>query len=263
MKKISSIISIFWGTIIFLSLSSSGCASGGSGLSSNVAPNASQTGKAGSMARFAINGNYLYTLDNRQITSFDISNPSIAPVKKAVTTLGFGIETIFPYNNKLYIGTQTGMQVLSLNDPERPMIQYQFFHVRSCDPVVVQNDYVYVTLRGGVVCGGATNELNILKMEGAEGQPNFKSRFSMISPFGLGIDGNKLFICEGTSGLKFFDVSSPTNPMLISHITNIDAYDVIPLGNILLMIGKDGLYQYSYNQASNNIALLSKINIER
>jgi hypothetical protein len=38
----------------------------------------------------------------------------------------------------------------------------------------------------------------------------------------------------------------------------IDAYDVIPLGKKLMLIGKDGLYQYDYSDPKN-LKLLSSI----
>ena len=32
----------------------------------------------------------------------------------------------------------------------------------SCDPVVVQGDYAFVTLRGGTECQGFSNQLDII-----------------------------------------------------------------------------------------------------
>jgi hypothetical protein len=46
----------------------------------------------------------------------------------------------------------------------------------------------------------------------------------------------------------------------LGQYDNIQAYDVIPLGNILVMIGTDGLYQYDYSDP-RNIKLLSIIPI--
>jgi hypothetical protein len=50
---------------------------------------------------------------------------------------------------------------------------------------------------------------------------------------------------------------------LQQHIEKIDAYDVIPLeGKHLLMVGKDGLYQYDTSNPKN-LKLLSVIPVKR
>jgi hypothetical protein len=46
----------------------------------------------------------------------------------------------------------------------------------------------------------------------------------------------------------------------IAVYKNINAFDVIPLGNVLLMIGKEGLYHYDYSDPKN-ISQLSFIPI--
>jgi hypothetical protein len=40
----------------------------------------------------------------------------------------------------------------------------------------------------------------------------------------------------------------------------INAFDVIPIGKVLVLIGDDGLYQYDYSNVKN-ITLLSKISV--
>ena len=82
----------------------------------------------------------------------------------------------------------------------------------------------------------------------------------MQNPHGLGIDYPTLFLCEGKYGLKTFDVKDALSidKNQLSHFDNIDAYDVIPLKGTLMMIGKDGLYQYDYSNAKS-LKLLSVI----
>lgn len=84
----------------------------------------------------------------------------------------------------------------------------------------------------------------------------------MFNPHGLGIDDGILFICDGADGLKVYDAENPLaiQSNMIAHFDEIDTYDVIPLGNILIMIGQDGLFQYDYSNPTN-IVLLSHIRI--
>jgi hypothetical protein len=86
----------------------------------------------------------------------------------------------------------------------------------------------------------------------------------MTNPHGLGKSGDLLFICDGNAGLKIYNASNPLTigSRLIYTYPNINAFDVIPIGNILVMIGENGLYQYSYSDIQN-ISLLSKIEVKK
>ena len=85
----------------------------------------------------------------------------------------------------------------------------------------------------------------------------------MQQPAGLGIDFPNLFICESQYGLKSFDATSATNITLQQHIEKINAYDVILLeGKHLLMVGKDGLYQYDTSNPKD-MKQLSVIPVKR
>ncbi|MGV3658020.1 MAG: hypothetical protein ACO1NX_08695 [Chitinophagaceae bacterium] len=52
------------------------------------------SGTGGSMARFTIVGNYLYTVDKSDLKVFEIADPS-NPVFKQTVPVGFEIETIY------------------------------------------------------------------------------------------------------------------------------------------------------------------------
>jgi uncharacterized membrane protein len=91
----------------------------------------------------------------------------------------------------------------------------------------------------------------------------------MRNPHGLGVDFPNLFICEGAYGLKSFNVSDPmqVDKNLQQYIEDLQAYDVIPMGTVsgvktLLLIGKDGFYQFDYSNPSR-LRLLSKIPVSR
>jgi hypothetical protein len=49
---------------------------------------------------------------------------------------------------------------------------------------------------------------------------------------------------------------------IVKTYPGINAFDVIPLGTILVMIGDDGLFQYNYADIQN-ITLLSKIGVSK
>lgn len=216
------------------------------------------TGLSGSMARFAVVGDYLYMVTTSQLIPVNISNPD-APVQGNAQNIGWGIETIFPRGQHLFIGTTTGMLIYSVENPEQPTFVSSFQHANSCDPVVVEGNYAFVTLRNGTECGGFTNQLEVVNIENLA-SPRLEYVYPMFNPHGLGIRDNVLFICDGTEGLKVYDASdvSKISSNQLAHFQNIQAFDVIPLYNILLMIGADGLYQYDYSDV-NNIRQISHI----
>jgi hypothetical protein len=208
-------------------------------------------GVGGSMARFTLYNNYLYTVDNTALRLFNISTAE-SPVLESESYIGWNIETIFPYEDKLFMGTQTGMLIYSLEDPSNPSYISEFNHASSCDPVVVSSNYAYVTLRAGNLCGDAESQLDVIDLTNLQ-SPQLIKEYPMIEPFGLAIDDSILFVCDGSAGLKIYNAADPmtiTENKLIEY-PDIDAFDVIPLGNVLLMIGTDGLFQYDYSDLEN------------
>ena len=216
------------------------------------------TGVGGSMARFAITNNQLYVVNNNSLQLFDISTPA-QPVKGKTATVTWNVETIFPYRTNLFIGTTTGMYIFDITNPAEPKQLSAFSHVRSCDPVVVHEDYAYVTLRGTSTCGvpGTQDVLEVINISNPAA-PRLDKSYPLETPYGLGIDYPTLFVCQGNKGLSVFDASNPLDIKARQTFKNVNAYDVIPLSKVLLTIGKDGLYQYDYSNP-NDLRLLSKI----
>ncbi|WP_188315822.1 LVIVD repeat-containing protein [Chitinophaga agrisoli] len=212
-------------------------------------------GKGGSMARFALLNDYLYTVDYSRLNIFGIQNPA-SPEKQDELYLFDVVETIFPYRGNLFIGSQSGMYIYSLQNPAHPVRKGAFGHIRSCDPVVAEDSTAYVTLRGGSACGGFTNQLDVLNISDLSNPILIKS-YPMSSPYGLGIDGEHLFVCEGSNGLKFLDASDPQNITSVAQVP-VEAFDVIPHNKVLLVTAKDGLYQYDYSNL-HAPRLLSKL----
>ena len=222
-------------------------------------------GVGGSLARFALYDNYLYTIDDTNLHVFDISNLANPNLVNDVS-VGWQIETLFSYTDKLFIGSTTGMIIMDAADPSAPTYLSSYSHFWGCDPVVVKGDYAYVTLRSGSNCQQNGDQLDLVNISDIA-NPYLEKTFPMENPYGLGIKENTLFLCEGKSGLKVFDIETPTelDKNLIDHEQGFFAYDVIPLpGNrkILLLIGEDGFYQYNFDDPKN-LKLLSHIAINK
>jgi hypothetical protein len=224
--------------------------------SSSMGPqSAGSTGTGGSMARFIIYNEVLYTIDQSNLHLFNLSDAT-SPLSEGDYSIGWNIETVFIARDHLFIGAQSGMYIYDLYDPVNPDYVSTYWHVTSCDPVVVQGDYAYVTLRTGNLCQGDSNQLNVVFIKNLE-NPQLLKSYEMVNPHGLGIDDDKLFICDGEAGLKVYWADDPLNITRnkIAQFEDINAFDVIPLGDLLILIGEEGLYQYDYSDVTEMVLL--------
>jgi len=226
---------------------------------SRISNGGNTVAQGGSMARFAILNNYLYTVTSSTLNTVNITQPQL-PTFTSSVNLGFGIETIYPFQDKLFIGSTTGMQIFSVAAPAAPVRLSLFSHARRCDPVIVDSIYAYVTLRGGGSCGGPSNELNVVNVQNVL-SPTLVKMYPLTSPGGLSKEGHWLFICDGKDGLKCFDAANVMDIKLKKTIVMAEPYDVICTNGKAIVSAKDGLYQYNISNI-NDIKLLSKIGLE-
>ena len=243
---------------LFLSLIIASCASesdGGSGAE----------GKGGSMARFAISGDVLFTVSTDSLKVFNIAdaaNPTYSAERNV--KVGFDIETVFPMDTLLFIGARSGMYVYDIRDPRFPTFLSEVTHIRSCDPVVAQDNYAYITLNTNAMgCGMTPNNVLLVYDISSPLNPELLRTIQMNGPTGLGVDGDKLFVCD--KSLKVFDITDPTDVRQIDDLVDIDevnirnAYDVIPVDGVLILVAQEGLYLFDYT--GERLRFLSKIEI--
>lgn len=235
MKKIYllSILSI----VLFASCSKDG------GSSEFGSSDVSSPGKAGSLARFAIVGDNLYTVTQNNVKIFDITTAN-NPTYKVDQSIGFGIETIFPLGNTLFLGSETGMYIYDISNPMSPKIISQYSHILSCDPVVANENYAYLTLSTGETrCSRGLTQLEVIDISNKK-QPKVAKVYPMSNPKGLALSGNDLFVCDDK--VKWFDATDNVN-LVEKGVIDIKANDAITIGKTLMLIGENGLSQYDYS----------------
>ncbi len=199
----------------------------------------SSDGQGGSLARFTLAGDYLYTVDNFDLNVFNITNIE-DPVKVNTVSIGFDIETLFNYKDYLYIGSQNGMFIYGLDNPEFPVKLSSVEHFTACDPVVANDTNAYVTLHSETFCGNNINVLEVYDVSDVTNPILLNSR-NLEHPKGLGLYGNYLFVCDDE--IKVFDVTNPEASKLVTSIKR-SAFDLIISNDLLIAIGDEGLYQY-------------------
>lgn len=223
--------------------------------SGDSSPAGSGSGKAGSLARFAIVGDNLYTVTTTELKIFDIKDES-NPVYQGDMQAGIDIETIFPLGNTLFMGSEVGMYMYDVTDPLSPKRLSIYQHIRSCDPVVANDKHAFVTLSTSATrCSRGVNQLEVIDIAN-KNNPRLLKTLVMNRPLGMALDGNNLFVCDDV--VKWFDVSN--SPNLTSKGTiNVKARDAIVHGNTLMLVGEKGLTQYDISTAQPKF--LSQINI--
>jgi hypothetical protein len=244
-----------------------------------VQPGAKITGITGSMSHFAITDGYLYVIyiqnnwnfypqpayssfymppQSGILKVYDIENEQFRLMNKV--NISTAVETLFAYKDHLFLGMSNGMQILSIENPSSPVHVSFSWHFWGCDPVAVSGDYAYLTIRSTNVCGQSGNLMQVIDISDIS-QPKEVASFSMEEPYGLGIDGNTLFVCD--KGLKVYDATNPrfVGNNLLFRTSDFHGFDLIPFNNLLLVIGNDGLYQYSYE--NNQLSRLSVIPVSK
>jgi hypothetical protein len=200
----------------------------------------SSNSKNGSLTRFITVGNYLYAVDNNNLKTYSIANPA-TPVFKGSTQVGFSIQTIFPYQDKLFIGSANAMFIYSIANPEQPVLLSQtVYFVQGRDPIVAFDSVAYTTVRRdfGSGGGGVLNVYNIKNLS----QPVLQARLTMANPFGLGVKDSALYVCDGGAGLRLFNISNPYQPAFRSTFGQPEVfYDVIVQGNTLIAYIQGGV----------------------
>jgi len=257
-------------------LASSESKTGGWAQRSVQQPGGNIIGITGSMSRFAITNDILYTLHIRnywnsdprygsysysvgELKVFKLTNNQASQVNSI--QVGSNVETVFAYENHLFLGMSNGMSIFSIKEPSSPVYVTSAWHFWGCDPVVVSGNYAYLTVRSTNTCGQNGNILQVWSISDIT-QPKMISQFNMQEPYGLGIDDNKLFVCD--KGLKVYDATDPVlvGSKLLFSTSDFKGFDLIPYNNLLLVIGEDGLYQYSYS-SDNKLNRLSVIPVSK
>ncbi len=205
---------------------------------------------SGSMARFGLMNNRLYTVSNSDLKIFNAVTAANPTYVGSLSLQQGNIETIFPYRNNLFIGSQSGMFVYGTTDPDKPSKLAHFTHARSCDPVIADDGYAYVTLSGGSACGGYTNQLDVVDIHNLM-NPSLIKSYTLTSPKGLSKDGNVLLICDGKNGLKIMDATKADQVMVVKQVGNFEGTDVIALQGTAVVTAKDGIYLIAYSQPAN------------
>lgn len=236
--------------------------------SEDVGSNDASNTQSGSYATMITISNFLYVINKTEITTFDVSNPS-RPLQVNKQEVGFDIESLYHYQGLLLIGSANNMYIFSIGDDgipkQKSTTQYnETFGAEVCtnDPIVVKDNWAYVTLSSTVqTCGGFRfiNELRVYDIKDVN-SPKLLKTINMSSPKGLGFGKNHLFVCDQTDGLVVYNIEDPLEPIKVSTFGGFAGFDLIVKDTLLIVVAKDKLLQYDISD-ENDIKYLSKIDL--
>ena len=69
-------------------------------------------------------------------------------------------------------------------------------------------------------------------------------------------------ICDGTDGLKLFDVTDPSNVIHIKTVSGFDPHDVIAIQGYAIAVASNGIFLIDYRQPIN-AEIIGKIEINK
>jgi hypothetical protein len=216
-------------------------------------------GVGGSFAKFQIRNNALYTLNDWKLNIFNITNPTQATFDHDLflnTWVSGQFETLFIQKQYLFIGSTDGVYILDLSNEFNPQFVSQFTHGTACDPVVVNLNTAYITIRGSNTCGAIEDQINVIDISNIN-QPTLSSTYLLSEPYGLGFRNNVLYVCSASDGLTIFDASNPILSLQNSY--EFDVKDVIPLPSHLIAVGNQKIIQFEY-QDNFELRVISEIN---
>jgi hypothetical protein len=214
------------------------------------------SGQGGSLARFTLSQNHLYIVESQLLKVFSLSNPADPQLVKEIS-VGQDIETIYVFEDKLFMGSMNAMYIYSIANPSSPQYLGDASHVRACDPVVANDTVAYVTVRSGSACGGTTNALYVYDISNIL-IPQQKKVIALTGPWGLGIRADRLYVCDGGEGLMVYDITNAEYPSYVKKVTGEIFYDIIPVDNSNLLIcmieGGMAIYEVGTNDAITKLA---------
>lgn len=216
-------------------------------------------GIGGSYAKFQIKNNALYTLEDWKLNIFNIDNPNEIVFDHSLylnTWVSGRFETLFIQKQYLFVGSTDGMYVIDVLDEFNPQFISQFTHGTSCDPVVVNQNTAYITIRGSNTCGAIESQINVIDISNIN-QPTLSSTYLIDQPYGLGYHNNTLYVCSNTDGLTVFDASN--TELVLQNTYEYDIKDVIPLETHLITVGDQKIIQFSYEN-DFELNVISEIN---
>ena len=206
----------------------------------------------GTLNRIAKYNDHIYIVSNNNMIILKDDAQGLSSNVVRIENIKEEMETVFPYKDKLFIGSKASMSIFDISNANTPVELYDFEHAKSCDPVFPIDNVAYVTLRTADFseCPGNINALLTINISDLS-NPKQVAETQLASPYGMTEVKSHLFVGNGENGLSIFDISNPLEPELVNTQTDVVAYDIIANpGNpdFIFITGNEGMKQYKVQE---------------
>ena len=200
--------------------------------------------------------NHIYTVDHDYLRVLSIGdNNNLKEVFKSY--VGTGIETIFAYEDYLYLRARTSIYIYDVKIKTKPVLSGTNRHFVAEDPVIVEGNKAYVTLKTGSENNNPAGFLEVVDVTD-KSNPNTIARVSQKFPNGLGISGDVLYVCNAKFGIDVFELNSTEHVKFHKNVPTDPVYDCIITNNVLIGQTKKGLVYYNITNKLNPV-LIQKV----
>ncbi len=219
---------------------------------------------SGAYSRLVPVDDRLYAVDQTSLITFDIADVD-QPVEVDRQEVGRTIETLYHHAGNLFVGSRTGMFTYSIEEGlprRRGEFNYSNlpFEVEPCDPVVANSTTAYATLYTSDditdECGRIRSVQTLVAMDVTDlNDPKLIRTYDVLTPRGLSLENDLLFVCNDHNGVTVFDVADPQHVTELSRVSDVQAFDAIAKDGVLTVVGATELVQFDYSDPSNLVEL--------
>lgn len=227
---------------------------------SDFSPELGGTGVGGSLAKFTISNNQVIVLNGNEVKQYDIlSNGQLS--EKNTLQISGQLETIFPYADKILIGSDNAVHFLEFDSDGLLSLLSTYDHLTACDPVVASNGIAFSTLKVSDCRAGTDDFLEAIDISDIS-NPRVLRVYDTQAPFGLAIKGSFLFVCE-KGGLTMYSFNPEGNLVEMDFMTIDGAIPLdIIINNTYLIVRTDqGIYNVGFSDTQLE-AVLGSITIQ-
>jgi hypothetical protein len=191
----------------------------------------------GTASDLSILGDFVYLANEGDgLRIYNVSSP-INPVNVFHTNNGVSAFDVVVSGGHAYVVGSDGLRIYDVTDPTNSFSVAQIAHGSSgAATIVVTNNFAYV---------GAFNGFQIFDVSNPVA-PTFVSATPFTDLPSVSIDGNYAYLAVGSLGLKTYDISNPTNAVLLGQTNNASMAIWIAAagGYAYVANGSDGLRVY-------------------
>ncbi len=199
---------------------------------------------------------HIYTVDHDYLRVLSIEdNNHLKEVFKVY--VGTGIETVFAYEDYLYLGARTSIYIYDVKIKKQPVLSGTNRHFVAEDPVIVSGNRAYVTLKTGTENNNPAGFLEVVDVTNKT-DPNTIARVSQKFPNGLGISEDVLYVCNAKFGIDVFELNITEHVKFYKNVPTDPVYDCIITNNVLIGQTKKGLVYYNIANKLNPV-LIQKV----